>query len=842
MERFKERLLAVEHGQRLLAAEYRRLLDDYAAQDGLLENERLRSQVEEWRQRAVALDERSRRLEQENVRLRTALADQLVEERLSLLKTSKRKLDAYFGQHTELQMNRLVYLEQNTRRRLDTLLERVDGSLAEEREELGRRIQKMADEVSESTTRQRARLEQERQALQADAAAAYGDLASDGISDEAVRLTLEHNRLEMKLGLGWLNKLGILLIVLGVGAAFKYSYSAWFTGPLKSAAFFLLGLLLLAGGEWLFRKGKRTFALGLIGGGISVLYGSVFYSYFLLHVFSLYVGLSLAVALSVLAVALSLRHRSRTVCALGLVGGYLPLFSYMWVHSLSGGAVYAAMSYLLLLNLGVLIVSLGQRWPVVTYISFVLHMPSMIMLTQLSDSHWINLFEISVTFVLYLGITFAYPLYGRSRLTVWDVLLLAFNTCINCALLYDWLQTAGFGAGRGALAAAFALLYGGLGLWVQRRMPQEKALKLLLYATALTFTVLVVPFQFSIRWLSLGWLVEGTALTVLGHRYGVKLLERAGWGVFLLCLAVFYNGDFAFLLLLDRNTALFHWKFSFVTGCMLLITLMYAYRQKQGLLAAYLQPVEIRLFACFKYAALLDCWLYALYETHHLYAAWAPRMNPHFTFYEQLIAALVTLLCAYGLEKAALLRDRVVDGFALALNAAGCFGCLYMTAASPVLQTRYADNGAMEYTALALLAGFNVLAFLRGRGLVQSLLSRWPLKRELYPVAQAVYVLGMLTVSLHVQLRLGGVSLLLSLLYLALALAYIAYGFRRRYIYIRRLGLGLTLLALGKLLLFDLRFLSSGSRIAAYFVFGAALLGISFLYQKAASRQGQHDD
>lgn len=84
----------------------------------------------------------------------------------------------------------------------------------------------------------------------------------------------------MKIGLNWINRLGILLLILAVGAGFRYSYSTWFNDYMKGSAFFLLGAIMLGGGEWLFRKGRGAFALGLIGGGVSVLYGSVFYSYF----------------------------------------------------------------------------------------------------------------------------------------------------------------------------------------------------------------------------------------------------------------------------------------------------------------------------------------------------------------------------------------------------------------------------------------------------------------------------------------------------------------------------------------------------------------------------------
>jgi uncharacterized membrane protein len=65
----------------------------------------------------------------------------------------------------------------------------------------------------------------------------------------------------------------------------------------------------------------------------------------------------------------------------------------------------------------------------------------------------------------------------------------------------------------------------------------------------------------------------------------------------------------------------------------------------------------------------------------------------------------------------------------------------------------------------------------------------------------------------------------------ATALGWIIFGFTKRYQYIRLSGLGLSFLAVIKLFVVDLNFLSAGMRIVSYFMMGIALLAISFIYQ-----------
>ncbi|MNN73235.1 hypothetical protein D3C81_1893350 [compost metagenome] len=83
--------------------------------------------------------------------------------------------------------------------------------------------------------------------------------------------------------------------------------------------------------------------------------------------------------------------------------------------------------------------------------------------------------------------------------------------------------------------------------------------------------------------------------------------------------------------------------------------------------------------------------------------------------------------------------------------------------------------------------------------------------------------------------------MLFSIVYLLLSIGYIMYGFRYRYIMIRRMGLGLSLLSTGKMLLFDLNLMTAGSKIVAYFSFGIVLLGISYIYQRVSNKMKLQD-
>ncbi|MFD1903382.1 DUF2339 domain-containing protein [Paenibacillus rhizoplanae] len=645
----------------------------------------------------------------------------------------------------------------------------------------------------------------------------------------------------MKIGLNWINRLGILLLILAVGAGFRYTYSTWFNDYMKGSAFFLLGGSHAGGRGVAVPQGAGAFALGLIGGGVSVLYGSIFYSYFLLEIIGLWAGIGLSVLVTLSAVLLSLRYESRTICSMGLVGGYLPLFSYIGAFGLEGSAVYAAMGYLFVLNLLILLISLRKRWVVVNYISFLFNTPSILLLIYLADSYAAGILCAVLTFVMYLGITLWYPFKFKTKLNWLDFCLLGCNTLVSCMTLYVLFLNAGLDDFKGALALAFCLMYLGLGVLLEKQMPQERESRLLFYVTSLTFAILMIPFQLGAAWWSIGWLVEGVALTVYGHLYRFKMVERAGWGILSLCLLTFFGFD-VLLQLSEYNAVIYYTnsyfdlKYTFITAGMMIVALLYAVRYSNQETLLRSTPAEVRATVWFKYAAIVNFYGYVVYEALRLYDWMVPEDLAHNAFYKLLLAGLLTSGLAYALPKVNVLYDRVVGIMVLGLHGIAYAICIGITLGLPSLPEGWSGSTAADLVALGLLILFNVFVWFNSARLLRTTLLRDYKNIELYPVAMGIYLLVMVTAFLAVQMQVRDGGLAFSLLYLLLAVLFIMYGFWKRYLYIRRFGLALSLLATGKLLLYDLTLLNTGSKIIAYFSFGLCLLGISYLYQRITVR------
>jgi uncharacterized membrane protein len=152
--------------------------------------------------------------------------------------------------------------------------------------------------------------------------------------------------MEEILGTNWLNKLGIVILVLGI--AFFLAYQVKTLGPAgKVLVGFATGGVMLGVGIWFDRRERyRILARAGIGGGWALLF---FTTYAMYHVPAAQVlssqaaDLVLMLAVAAAMVAHTLRYRSQVVTGLAFLLAFLTVtISHSNVYSLSAGAVLAA--------------------------------------------------------------------------------------------------------------------------------------------------------------------------------------------------------------------------------------------------------------------------------------------------------------------------------------------------------------------------------------------------------------------------------------------------------------------------------------------------------------------
>ena len=130
--------------------------------------------------------------------------------------------------------------------------------------------------------------------------------------------------LEVKLGTRWLNWVGMVMMLVGVGFFLRYAYDNAWIGPTGRLAIgTLLGVAALAVGERFRRRNWDILFQVLTGGGIAAFYLCVFFSFQVYHLSDQPLSMVLAILVTALAVVMAVAHDAVSIALLGLIGGFL---------------------------------------------------------------------------------------------------------------------------------------------------------------------------------------------------------------------------------------------------------------------------------------------------------------------------------------------------------------------------------------------------------------------------------------------------------------------------------------------------------------------------------------
>ncbi len=451
------------------------------------ENNSMKAELEALKKELSDLSVNCKNAGNEISALKNALYEQIYNEKMSIINATSKRLDAYFEANYEGQLNRLSELEKTARRRIDEITRALKENNIGTSDEIYTRLDELSVLLNKKLTAARVEYAKNKGAFSENEGAELEALKNEQITDDIIRKVVKKNNFEAFVGLNLINKLGILLIIIGVIAASQYSY---FQLPphLKGIMMFSIGLLLLVGGEVMNRKTANIFSLGLTGGGVAILYVALSVSYFGLKILDMYPAIILCVLITAGSFVLSQRYNSQTVAAFALVGGYLPIFSAL--DNIT--TTYSAMVYFIVLNAFALFTAFRKKWSVAMFIGFFLNLiATAIIAFNMADyradglnmKSIIALVYVVFSFLIYTAIPIVSTYYSKIKLRRRDVTLLSLNTFFSALIIYGLLYELNLTDYTGLLALIFAVVYLGLGRVIEMKLSDEKSVRALFYLT-----------------------------------------------------------------------------------------------------------------------------------------------------------------------------------------------------------------------------------------------------------------------------------------------------------------------------------------------------------------------
>jgi len=327
-------------------------------------------------------------------------------------------------------------------------------------------------------------------------------------------------------------KVGVIVSFFGVSFLLKYAIDQQFLSfPIELrylgvaiAASILLGI------GWRLRDSNRTYALSLQGGGIGILYLTIFAAFRLHPLLPPVLAFPLLVLLTVSAGMLAVLQDSRWLAILGTVGGFLAPV----LVSTGAGNHVALFSYYLLLNAAILGIAWFKLWRSLNVIGFIFTfgVASMWGYEYYRPEYIASTEPFLVAFFLFyqaIAILFAFRQPPRLRGLV-DGTLLFGTPVIAFALQARLVSHTEYGLAISAIIAA--VLYIMVGAWLYRIRREQMRLLIESYvALEIAFATIAIPLALDSRWTAVAWALEGAALVWVGVRQNGFLARIAGFAL-----------------------------------------------------------------------------------------------------------------------------------------------------------------------------------------------------------------------------------------------------------------------------------------------------------------------
>ena len=389
------------------------------------------------------------------------------------------------------------------------------------------------------------------------------------ISAPKINLPKQPSDLEKIIGESWINKIGILIVVIGVAIGAKYSIENELISPLTRIILgYLVGIGLLGFGIKLKPKFEGYSAV-LVSGAISIFYFITYFAYSFYSLIPQVLAFVMMLIFTAFTVFTAIKYNRVVIAHIGLIGAYAVPF----LLSSGSGRVDILFSYMLIINLGILFISIKKDWKSLHYSAF--FFTWMIYGSWFADKSFdsglqgyeaLGIGFATAFFLVFYGVSLFNNIISKEKLDKVNIILILLNSFIYFGF--------GFGIFNGHsildsylglftlfnAAIHFAVLF-----FIKSKKLADSKLFYSTLAMVFTFITIAIPIQLDGNWVTLMWTAQGTILFWLGKTKKISIYEKISLPILGLAFLSFLEDWSRYRYAVDLDIHAF-WNINFLTG------------------------------------------------------------------------------------------------------------------------------------------------------------------------------------------------------------------------------------------------------------------------------------
>ena len=654
--------------------------------------------------------------------------------------------------------------------------------------------------------------------------------------------------LEKFIGENLANKIGIAILVIGIGFFVKYAIDQnWINEIGRVFIGILCGGILLAIAHRL-RKTFAAFSSVLVGGGIAVLYFTITIAFHEYQIFSQTAAFALMIIITGFTVLLALGYNRVELAVVAILGG----FGSPFMVSTGEGNYVVLFTYILILNGGMLVLAYHKKWRIVNIVCYVF--------TILIFSGWISsrfesdnasmirgsLVFATLFYLIFFAMNIINNLKLKAKFEAMEIIMLLSNTFLYFSAGMFILNNDFATDFKGLFTALLAVFNFVFAYALYKNASADRNLVFMLIGLVLTFISLAAPIQLEGNYITLFWAAETVLLLWLSQKSGIKLMSIASVIVMSLMIIslmmdwsnIYFEGDYSNHLAILLNKG-------FITGAAVVISLFLTRR--------LLQNESARSFLyenTFKFG--ITAAIFAV-----LYVVGLLELRYQVAFYIDSVATQTLIVGTYNMCFIVMIllggqKISIPSKVSHALPLVGFFAiALYL-----FYYHAFVVDARNEYLEeVAGITGFLFHYLLIGSLIIAAVVSLRQLNQNkdfLATVRNGHWWIFIFIFLFVASAELDHTVLLTAytdrasahhvleqnhkigyaILWGVTSFLLIAIGLSKKIKMLRIISLALLLITLFKLFIIDLHDISEGGKIAAFISLGILLLVVSFMYQR----------
>lgn len=337
--------------------------------------------------------------------------------------------------------------------------------------------------------------------------------------------------LEKFIGENLINKIGILILVLGISFFVKFAIDKdWINEPARVGIGVLAGSLVMFIANKL-RKNYAAFSSVLVAGAISIFYFTISIAFHDYHLFSQTVAFIIMVVITAFSALVSVSYNRQELAVLSLIGG----FAVPFMVSTGSGNYVVLFTYIAILNCGILAIAYFKKWNVVTVLSFVF--TTLLFLSwyirELFDNklpHQGALAFATLFYFIFSVTLVVNNIRKKGTFSLIEYFILILNTFfffgIGMGIIHNW--GINFKGLFTVLLAVYNLVYAAI---LYKKFGLDKNAVYLLIGLALTFVTLTIPIQFEGNQITIFWAAEAVLLFWLSQKSKIAYFKTGAFVV-----------------------------------------------------------------------------------------------------------------------------------------------------------------------------------------------------------------------------------------------------------------------------------------------------------------------